>query len=67
VDDALTGVYWALTTKADIYPMLPGCRSLRAIRTDDFTRTTGRSPVLRIYFKIIDDTLVELAWIEEVL
>lgn len=67
MDDALEGVYWALTTKAEIYPILPGCRTLRVIRTDSFPRTGGRSPALRIYFKIIDDTLVELAWIEEVL
>lgn len=67
VDAALEGVYWALTTNADIYPVLPGCRTLRVIRTDAFSRTGGLSPMLRIYFKIIDETLVELAWIEEVL
>lgn len=54
-------------TKADIYPVLPGCRTLRVIRTEAFSRTGRRSPALRVYFKIIDDDLVELAWVEEVL
>lgn len=67
MDDALEGVRWTLATKADLYPIIPGCRSLRAIRTDEFSRITGVSPALRVYFRIANDDLVELAWIEEIL
>ncbi|MDP9440525.1 MAG: hypothetical protein M3P49_17595 [Actinomycetota bacterium] len=45
--------------------MLPGRRSLRLVTTDPFTTPEGRVPRLRMYFKIIDDDLVELVWIEE--
>lgn len=67
MDEALEGIFWTLSTNADIYPVLPGCRSIRAIRTDHFARPFGYLPVLRIYFRIISDDLVELAYIEEVI
>ncbi len=46
-------------------PVLPDCKALRVIRTDRFSRPFGYLPPLRVYFRIIDDDLVELAWIEE--
>lgn len=67
MDAALDGVRWALATNADLYPIIPGRRSLRMIRTDEFFRDTGFSPVLRIYFRIMSGDLVELSWVEEVL
>ena len=67
IDDALEGVRWSLATRADLYPVIPGCKSLRAIRTDEFRRVVNVSPVLRIYFRILSDDLVELAWIETVI
>jgi hypothetical protein len=67
VDDALEAVRWTLATRAELYPILPGCRALRAIRTDEFSRTTGNTPALRVYFRILTDDLVELAWVEEAL
>jgi hypothetical protein len=52
--------------KADLYPVLPGCRALRVISTDRFSRPLGYLPPLRVYFRITEDDLVELAWIEEI-
>lgn len=56
---------WVLAVNAEVYPVLPGLRSLRLAVTDPFTTPAGRVPRLRIYFKIVDDDLVELVWIEE--
>ena len=65
VDDVLFAVKWILGVNAEIYPVLPGRRSLRLVVTDPFTTPEGRIPRLRVYFKIVDETLVELVWIEE--
>lgn len=67
MDRALEGVRWAVETNAEIFPILPGCRSLRMVRTNEFTGAAGDSPPLRVYFKIVNDHLVELRWVEEVL
>jgi len=37
---------------------------LRLATTDAFTTPEGRMPKLRVYFKIMDADVVELAWIE---
>lgn len=66
MDAALDGVRWVLANNADLFPVLPGCNSLRVVRTDEFARTGGLSPALRVYFRILSDDLVELAWVEEV-
>ncbi len=65
IDQALYAVKWVLSVNAEVYPVLPGRRSLRLVTTDPFTTPEGRVPRLRMYFKIIDDDLVELVWIEE--
>ena len=65
IDEALKGVYFLLAMRADLYPVLPGCRTLRMISIGRFPRPFGYLPPLRIYFRITEDDLVELAWIEE--
>lgn len=38
---------------------------MRLAVTDPFTTPAGRVPRLRMFFKIVDDDLVELVWVEE--
>ena len=57
LDDALTGVYWALSTKPEVYD--PVHRDIRVLKTDPL----GELPALSIRFRIRDDT-VELLHVE---
>ena len=58
VDDALTGVYWALSTKPLVYDCV--VRDVRLLKTDPL----GGLPALSVWFRIADDDTVELLHIE---
>lgn len=57
---ALAAIFWALSNNADDFPVAPGYKSLRQIKT----APVGQLPPLRAVFTIIDDQTVNLKWIE---
>lgn len=67
IDRALDAIKWILSANAEVYPVLPGLKSTRLVVTNAVMTPEGRIPKLRVYFKIVSETLVELVWIEEVL
>ena len=58
IDDALTGVYWALSTKPEVYDYV--FRDIRLLKTEPL----GGLPALSVRFRIVDDNTVELLHIE---
>ena len=58
LDDALTGVYWALSTRAEVYG--PVFRDIRLLKTDPL----GGLPALSVRFRIRDEDAVELLHVE---
>ena len=62
LDEALTGVEWALATNPEIYPVVDGT-NVRLLKTD----LLGGLPVFRIWFEISDDgQVVSLLYIEPI-
>ena len=59
LEDALVGVWWALSNNAEDFPIVTGYKSLRIAKTD---RVRTLAP-LRVIFRINGDA-VELKWIE---
>jgi hypothetical protein len=63
LDDALTGVYWALSTNPEVYDVVRGFRDIRLLKTD----AIGDVPALRIWFRIDENGKhVHLEYIEVV-
>lgn len=63
LDDALTGVYWALSTNPEVYEVVKGFRDIRLLKTD----ALGGLPELRIWFRVDEDgSHVHLEHIESV-
>ena len=58
LDDALTGVCWALSTKPEVYDKV--FRDIRLLKTDPL----GELPALSVRFKIRDKDSVELLHVE---
>jgi hypothetical protein len=58
--EVLAGVYWALKNNAEDFPVIPGYKTLRMVKTDPVRGI----PPLRIIFRIVDDEEVSLNWIE---
>ena len=58
--EVLAGVYWALKNNAEDFPVIPGYKTLRMVKTD----SVRGIPALRIIFRIVDDKEVALHWIE---
>ena len=63
LDDALTGVIWALSNNPKVYGVVEGMKDVRLLKTDSF----GDLPKLMIWFRIDEvDGRVELLMIESV-
>lgn len=63
IDDALTGVYWALSTNPEVYDVVRGFRDMRLLKTD----ALGGLPAFRIWFRIDEDGQhVHLEFIEPI-
>lgn len=63
LDDALTGVTWAISMMPEEFPILKGIGSLRLAKTERLKK--GKSTVqLRIWFVIRDTHTVELLGID---
>jgi hypothetical protein len=63
LDDALTGVCWALSTNPEVYEVVRGFKDVRLAKTDPL----GGLPALRIWFRIEPDGYrVTLLYIEAV-
>ncbi len=48
IDDALTGVEWALSTNPEVYDVVKGTQDTRLLKTD----ALGGLPPLRVWFRI---------------
>lgn len=63
LDDALTGVEWALSTNAEVYDVVKGTQDTRLLKVSAF----GGLPPLRVWFRIDEDGhRVHLDYIEAV-
>lgn len=63
LDEALTGVEWALSTNPEVYDVVKGTVSTRLLKTD----ALGGLPPLRIWFRINEDgNRVHLDYIEAI-
>jgi len=51
LDNALTGVEWALSTNPEVYDIVRGTVSTRILKTD----ALGGLPPLRVWFRIDED------------
>jgi hypothetical protein len=51
LDDALTGVEWALATNPEVYEIVRGTRFARLLKTEPL----GGLPPLRVWFRIDED------------
>ena len=62
VDEALVGVYWALASYPEDYPIVPGTQRLRMAKTQYVEWVGGIIKPLRIWFTIErDETVLCLA------
>lgn len=70
LDDALSGLMWALSTKPFVYPILPGTHKLRVAKTHICQREDIIIPALRIWFIIKEEEetvqLLSIDIIEEI-
>lgn len=63
LDDALTGVEWALSTNPEVYDVVKGTLQTRILKTD----ALAGLPALRVWFQINDDGHhVHLEYIEAI-
>jgi hypothetical protein len=62
LDDALTGVEWALSTNPEVYDIVKGTRDTRLLKT----KALGGLPPLRVWFRIDETSHVHLEYIEAV-
>ena len=60
LDDALIGVMWALRHNAEDFPLMPGYKTLRMVKTD----AVRNIPALHVIFKINPQDQVQLRYIE---
>lgn len=60
LENVLSGVYWALRNNAEDFPLIPGYKTLRMVKTD----AVRDIPSLRVVFKIRSETEVKVEWIE---
>lgn len=51
LDEALTAIYWALSTNPEVYDVVKGFRDIRLLKTDGLAGL----PPLRIWFRIDED------------
>lgn len=63
LDDVLRGVMWALSTNPAAFPIVPGFRDVRVVKTDPIAFGPSMQPRLRIWFRI-DGRQVRLEYIE---
>lgn len=64
LDDVLRGVMWALSTNPAAFPIVPGFRDVRVVKTDPIAfGPSAMLPRLRIWFRI-DGRQVRLEYIE---
>lgn len=63
LDDALTGVEWALSTNPEVYDVVAGTQQTRLLKTDPL----GGLPPLRVWFYVDEDGQhVHLLYIEAI-
>jgi hypothetical protein len=65
IDKVLDGIYWAVASNAEMYPIVPDTNRTRMIFTHEFVRLGTTLPPLRVYFAIEDENNAVLLWIEE--
>ena len=63
LDAALDALLWAVCTKPEDFPVVPGLRFTRIATTDPVPWLN--LPTLVMYFQIKDEQRVELRWIEK--
>ena len=64
LDEALRALYWSLTVRAEVWPVVPGFKRLRLAYTD-MVESRGRiKHGLRIWFEIRDEHTVDLLYLE---
>ena len=61
LEDALRGLYWAISVGPDKFAGIPDTPWLRLAKTDDALLDAG---TIRIWFEIPDDDTVELKFLE---
>lgn len=65
IDKILDGIYWAVASNAEEYPILPTTNRTRMIPTHEFVILDTTLPALRVYFAIEDENNAVLLWIQE--
>lgn len=58
-DEQMIGVEWAIATNPEKYPLIEGT-NVRVVKTEPWPG----APVLRVIFRIDDDHLCTLLWVE---
>lgn len=65
VDDALFILTYAISRNPDPFPNVPGFGIIKIAKTDPYIREGVKVPSLRVWFRQIDENVVELLAIEE--
>lgn len=58
-DEIMRGVYWALSTRPEVSPLVSHGSEVHVLKTDEFAGV----PRLRIFYRF-DESTVHLLWIE---
>lgn len=66
VDEALLGLTAAIVRNSspDVFPLIPGFKNIQIAKTNSYTRGGVSVPPLRLWFRKIDDDIIELLAIE---
>jgi hypothetical protein len=67
--DVEAAIDWAVATRPDIFPLIPGSKFIRILKTDgDEFDGAGlkRPPPFRVLFRISNDDEIELLAIQEI-
>lgn len=65
-DEAIAVLLWAISTKPEFFPVIPGTTQLRIAKTNFYEREGTFIPPLRLWFKIVDEDTIELLYIETI-
>jgi hypothetical protein len=64
MDDALSGLVWAIARLADDFPIVPGTERLRVAESTRFLHQDGTPLRVRIWFVVVWESEVELLSVE---
>lgn len=64
IDEALLILTFAIARNAEPFPIVPGFENVRIAKTDPYSREGVSVPSLRLWFRRIDENIIELLAIE---